>query len=181
MAGDRSEGLPGLTPGKRDMPALQTMVRHRRQPTLANAQRGSFLLEALVSVLIVALGILGLIGLQARAIQNVDDAQYRGEAAYVANELLGQMWLYDRAKLIADFDSSGAGPAYTEFKTWVGQRLPGANIPANAPVVTVTQPGTTTPTSTAVYIRIMWQAPGEPAGTPVHFYEIDAIVGANPP
>ncbi len=105
----------------------------------AAAQRGSFLLEALVSVLIVALGILGLIGLQARAIQNVDDAQYRGEAAYVANALLGQMWLYDRTKLIADFDSSAGGPAYTEFKTWVGQRLPGANIPANAPVVTVTQ------------------------------------------
>ena len=58
----------------------------------AATQRGSFLLEALVSVLIVALGILGLVGLQARAIQNVDDAQYRSEAAFLANDAVGQMW-----------------------------------------------------------------------------------------
>src|SRR6266498_678720 len=89
-------------------------------------QRGSFLLEALISVLIVAFGILGLIGLQARAIQNVNDAQYRGEAAYLANAYLGQMWVADRATLNANFDDASAGPAYTEFKAWVGQRLPGA-------------------------------------------------------
>ena len=161
---------------------MHTMTLPRGPSTRAARQHGSFLLEALVSVLIVALGILGLIGLQARAIQNVDDAQYRGEAAYVANALLGQMWLYDRTKLIADFDSSAGGPVYTEFKTWVGQRLPGANIPANAPVVTITQDATTpTTTSSWVYIRVMWQAPGEPAGSPAHFYETDAIVGSNPP
>ena len=105
-----------------------------KTPRGAGRQRGSFLLEALISVLIVALGILGLIGLQARAFQNIDDAQYRAEAAYMANALLGQMWVYDRTKLIADFDSGGGGVAYTEFKAWVGQRLPGANIPANAQV-----------------------------------------------
>ena len=160
---------------------MHTLTLRSRLAAGAPKQRGSFLLEALVSVLIVALGILGLIGLQARAMQNVDDAQYRGEAAYVANALLGQMWLYDPKKLIADFDSSGGGPAYTEFKTWVGQRLPGASIPANAPVVAITQ-GATTPTATStwVYIRVMWQPPGEPAGTPAHFYETDALVGSNP-
>ena len=104
----------------------------------AARQRGSFLLEALISVLIVAFGVLGLIGLQARAIQNVDDAQYRGEAAYLANALIGQMWVSNQATLVADFDSGGAGIPYTEFKTWVGQRLPGASIALNAPVVTIT-------------------------------------------
>jgi type IV pilus assembly protein PilV len=149
--------------------------RRRRR---ARAQYGSFLLEALISVLIVSLGILGLIALQARAIQGVDDAQYRAEAAFVANALLGQMWVYDRTKLKSDFDSALAGPAYTEFKAWVGQRLPGANIAANAPVVTITQPGPT-PTSTNVLIRVFWQAPGEPAGLPAHRYEIVATVGSN--
>jgi type IV pilus assembly protein PilV len=145
----------------------------------ASAQRGSFLLEALISVLIVALGVLGLIGLQARAIQNVDDAQYRAEASYMANALLGQMWVHDRTMLIADFDSGGGGAKYTEFKAWVGQRLPGANIPANAPVVTVTQPGLT-PQASDVLIRVFWQAPGEPAGSPAHKYEIVATVAGNP-
>lgn len=156
---------------RRSQPAKSTRPELR--------QRGSFLLEALISVLIVALGILGLIGLQARAFQNIDDAQYRAEAAYMANAYLGQMWVYDRTKLIADFSTAGGGPAYTEFKAWVGQRLPGANIPANAPVVTVTQPGLT-PTSSDVVIQIFWQPPGEPAGAPVvHQYIIDATVASN--
>jgi type IV pilus assembly protein PilV len=153
--------VPGMTP--RAKPSAPRRSWHGR----ADGQRGSFLLEALISILIVALGILGLIGLQARAIQSVDDAQYRAEAAFVANALLGQMWVYDRTKLLSDFDSTLTGPGYTEFKAWVGQRLPGANIPANFPVVTITQPGPT-PTSTNVLIRVFWLAPGEPAGTPAH-------------
>jgi type IV pilus assembly protein PilV len=156
---DRSPPLP------RPRPALQSA-----------SQRGSFLLEALIAILIVAFGVLGLIGLEARAIQNVDDAQYRAEAAYMANALLGQMWAYDQTKLVADFDSSGAGAPYAEFKAWVGQRLPGATIVANAPVVTVTSPGATTPTSSDVLIQVYWLPPGE---VNRHKYEIVATIGIN--
>ncbi len=142
----------------------------------ATRQRGSFLLEALISVLIVAFGILGLIGLQARAIQNVDDAQYRGEAAYLANAYLGQMWVADRTTLNADFDSVSGGPAYTEFKAWVGQRLPGASLPLNDPQVTITPSGITA-TSSTVRIQVFWQPPGE---TSRHQYDVVATVGSNP-
>ena len=167
------------------MLALAKMKIERRLPTNAQArrlgQRGGFLLEALIAVLIVAFGVLGLIGLQARAIQNVDDAQYRAEAAFLANSLLGQMWVYDPTLLKVDF-STGGGAPYTEFKNWVGQRLPGASIPANAPQVTIdggANPAPLTATSHNVLIQVFWQAPGEPAGTPKHKYEIDATVGAN--
>ena len=53
-------------------------AKYRRR---AMRQRGSFLLEALISVLIVALGMLGLIGLQARAFQNVYRVQGVGGSA----------------------------------------------------------------------------------------------------
>ena len=154
-------------------------MRNRLSPSTPRAQRGSFLLEALISVLIVALGLLGLIALQARAIQNVDDAQYRAEASYLANALLGQMWVHDPTKLVADFDSGSAGPNYSEFKTWAAQRLPGANLPGNAPVVTVIQPGLT-PQATDVRIQVFWLAPNEPTGSPAHKYEILATVAGNP-
>jgi len=154
-------------------------MRNRRSLSTPRAQRGSFLLEALVSVLIVALGLLGLIALQARAIQNVDDAQYRAEASYLANSLLGQMWIHDPTKLVADFDSGGGGANYAEFKTWAAQRLPGANLPGNAPVVTVIQPGLT-PQATDVRIQVFWLAPNEPAGSPAHKYEVLATVAGNP-
>jgi type IV pilus assembly protein PilV len=141
----------------------------------AARQRGSFLLEALISVLIVAFGVLGLIGLQARAIQNVDDAQYRGEAAYLANALIGQMWASDPATLGANFDNTSGGPAYTEFKAMVDQRLPGAT--ALDPVVTVAAGPTAT--SSSVLIQVFWKPPGELAAAPMHRYEVGAIVGAN--
>ena len=154
-------------------------IRTRRSLSTLRTQRGSFLLEALVSVLVVAFGLLGLIALQARAISNVDDAQYRAEASYLANALLGQMWVHDPKKLVADFDSGSGGPNYAEFKTWAAQRLPGANIPANAPVVTVIQPGLT-PQATDVRIQLFWLAPNEPAGSPAHKYEILGTVAGNP-
>ena len=97
-------------------------------------QRGSFLLEALIAALIVALGILGLVGLQARAIQNVDDAQYRSEAAFLANDLLGRMWTSNQATLQAEFETGGGTP-YDDFKTLVQARLPGASV--TDPTVTV--------------------------------------------
>ena len=150
------------------MMKMRPLRTHRR----AARQRGSFLLEALISVLIVAFGVLGLIGLQARAIQNVDDAQYRGEAAYLANALIGQMWVSNQATLLADFGSGGGGIPYTEFKTWVGQRLPGGSI--KAPVVTIT-PGATVGSSD-VQISIFWQPPGELAA---HHYDVDATIGTN--
>ena len=167
------------------MLALAKMKIERRLPTNAQAtplgQRGGFLLEALIADRIVAFGVLGVIGQQARAIQNVDDAQYRAEAAFLANSLLGQMWVYDPKQLKADF-STGGGAPYVEFKNWVGQRLPGASIAANAPQVTIdaaANPAPLTATSHNVLIQVFWQAPGEPAGTPKHKYEIDATVGAN--
>lgn len=168
MAGHGSERLPDLI-GFSMTTTTPMRIHHG-----AARQRGSFLLEALISVLIVAFGVLGLIGLQARAIQNVDDAQYRGEAAYLASALIGQMWVSNQATLVADFDSGSGGIAYTEFKTWVGQRLPGANIAINAPVVTIT-PGVTA-TSSDVLITVFWLPPGEPAR---HRYDVVATIGTN--
>ena len=113
---------------------------HARKPHAR--QRGSFLLEALIAALIVAFGILGLVGLQARAIQNVDDAQYRSEAAFLANDLLGRMWTANQANLQADFET-GAGVPYTDFKTLVQARLPGATV--TDPTVTVDARASATP------------------------------------
>ena len=143
----------------------------------ARRDQGAFLLEAMISVLIVAFGILGLVGLQARAFQHVDDAQYRAEAAFLASRLIGQMWLVEVTNLVASFDSSGTGPGYTEFQAWVRRRLPGAAIAGNDPVVTVAQPGATGNANSAdVLVRIFWHPPGEPTR---HRLDVTATIGTN--
>ncbi len=138
-------------------------------------QRGSFLLEALVAILIVAFGVLGSIGLLARSIQDVDDAKYRGEAAYLASTLIGEMWLQDRsqAALDAKYGSVGAGAGYTDFVSRVQSRLPNGAVPE----LTVTAGPTTTSSNVVVVIR--WHLPGDLAAAPDHFHRANATIGTN--
>ena len=63
------------------------------------SQRGSMLLEALIAILLFSMGILGLMGLQAIALKNTADAKYRTEAAFLANQIIGQMWADNPANL----------------------------------------------------------------------------------
>ena len=55
-------------------------------------QRGFTLVEVLVSLLVFSIGVLGMVGLQARAIQFSVDAEDRSKAAMVANEVISWMW-----------------------------------------------------------------------------------------
>ena len=66
-------------------------------------QRGSFLLEALIGILVFSFGVLGLVGLQAQSIRHINDAQYRAEAVYLAQSLVAKMWADDPAKLAANY------------------------------------------------------------------------------
>jgi len=63
-------------------------------PSPAHAsQSGVALIEVLVSILLFSLGILGLIGLQARAINLSVDAEDRNRAALIANDIATTMWI----------------------------------------------------------------------------------------
>ena len=55
-------------------------------------QRGTILLEVLVSVLILALGVLGIVGLQAAAIRSTTEAKLRADATFIANRTISDFW-----------------------------------------------------------------------------------------
>lgn len=143
-----------------------TMRRSRARAT----QRGSFLLEALIAILIIALAVLGLVGLLAHSMQNVDDAKFRGEAAYLANAYISAMWVDNKATLNANFDDASGGAQYNAFATLVAQRLPNTD----PPVVAIT-PGAT-PQSSQVAITITWQPPGD---VEKHRHFATATIGTN--
>jgi type IV pilus assembly protein PilV len=151
-------------------------VLRTRRPT----QQGSYLLEALIAILIVAIGVLGVVGLYVRSMQNVDDAKFRGEAALLVNTLIGQMWVSDTsfASLQAKFDSGGGGAEYTEFAAMVAQRMPNSVPPT---VVVAAGP---TLTSTDVLITVQWIHPGDndpllPAPLKYRQYQVNATIGSN--
>lgn len=70
------------------------MKHQRPTPSPARAsQSGVALIEVLVSILLFSLGILGLIGLQTRAITLSLDAEDRNRAALIANNIATTMWI----------------------------------------------------------------------------------------
>jgi type IV pilus assembly protein PilV len=72
----------------------RVMKHHRPSPSSArDSQSGVALIEVLVSVLLFSLGILGLIGLQTRAISLSIDAEDRNRAALIANDIASAMWI----------------------------------------------------------------------------------------
>lgn len=123
-------------------------------------QSGVMLLEVLVALLIFAIGILGLIGMQAVSIKLTADSKYRAEAAMHADQLINQMWADDRTNAIlkANYDSTVGGGKFTEWLSQVqaaGTGLPGATG-ANAPTVTIDA-------DNVVMVSIFWKAPDEAA------------------
>jgi len=121
-------------------------------------QRGATLLEALIGILIFSIGILALVGMQALAIKHMSDAKYRSDAAFLANEIIGQMWV-NRASL-GTYAYVGAGAPPVAIDAWVTSiqnALPGVTAAANLPIITVA--------GTTVTVTVFWKLPG---GADVH-------------
>lgn len=143
------------------------------KPLSLKQQRGSALLEALIAILIFSMGIIALMGLQAASIKNSIDAKYRADAAYLTNQIIGQMWV-DRTNL----DSykhyptagtvcapSGAASTNANVTSWLNQfttstsssYLPGATSAKQQ--ISVTTPFTNTK---QVTVTVCWKGPQEP-------------------
>jgi type IV pilus assembly protein PilV len=132
-------------------------------------EAGFMLFEVLVAILIFAIGVLSLVGLQVASIKESGKAKYRTDATLLANELIGRMWVTDRsfANLSAQFESAGPGAAYTAWLPAVQAALPG--VAANPPVVTVESVpagGAGGTPSSLVTVTLSWKAPTEPAADP---------------
>jgi len=126
-------------------------------PRSENRQHGVALLEALIGILIFSIGILALMGLQAQSIRNTVEARYRNEAAYLANQLIGQMWV-DRTNLPAYDTVSGSNTNMTNWRTQVAGILPGITVGGtNSPTVIVAG---TAATGAQVTVTILWRMPG---------------------
>jgi type IV pilus assembly protein PilV len=70
--------------------------------TRARAEHGVVLIEVLVGLLIFIVGVLGIIGLQAKALQYSVQSEDRSRAALLANDLVGLMWANGTTSLPED-------------------------------------------------------------------------------
>ncbi len=122
------------------------------------------LLETLIALLIFAIGVLGLIGMQAAAMKVSAESKYRAEATMFADQLINQMWSDDRtnATLKTNYEGTNGsgGPKYNAWYASIiatGTGLPGANASPNRPTVVIDA-------NNKMTITLRWMAPGETVG-----------------
>lgn len=69
-------------------------INDAKKMNTKHSQTGLVMLEGLIAILIFSMAILGVVGMQAVAIGKGTESQYRADAAFLANQLLGQMWVH---------------------------------------------------------------------------------------
>jgi type IV pilus assembly protein PilV len=112
---------------------MSTLSTHSLRRSAAAPGRGFVMLEALVGGLIFAIGVLGVVALQASMTQSQTIGKFRGDAVYLADELVGLIWS-DSAANMASYATASCG-SYTRCNDW---KTKVANeLPSGAPTVTV--------------------------------------------
>jgi type IV pilus assembly protein PilV len=140
-------------------------------------QSGVMLLEAMIGILIFSLGILALIGMQVVATKSVTDSRNRAQATKLANDIIGDMWLANRASLATTYAYTGTGTAPSALTSWITQvqnTLPNVTTTTNLPIIAIAAPtgGLASAGGNEVQITIRWQPPG---GT-VHQFQTTAYI-----
>ena len=113
-------------------------------------QGGLALLEALIAVLLFSLGLLGMVGFQAASIKAQDEAKKRADAAFVANQIVGDMWSVPKEQLSTCAGTFAKGTSGCGNAPWgdrIDQTLPGGQA---AVVINGTQ----------VTVTLTWKTPG---------------------
>lgn len=123
-------------------------MKLRLTPDARRAGRGFAMLEALVALLICAMGVLGVVGLQSAMTRAQTAATLRAEAAFLAQQLVGEMWAAGAANL-SGYATTSCNTACQDWRARVAARLP-----AGAATVTVSGTG-------GVAIEIRWTMAGE--------------------
>ncbi|NTV70600.1 MAG: pilus assembly protein PilV [Azonexaceae bacterium] len=112
-------------------------------------QKGFAILEAMVAIMVFALGILGLVGVQAAMTREQTSSKIRADAAYLASQLIGEMWV-DIPNLSQY--ASGNCNGYTKCADWSNKVA--VNLPSGSSTVTVNA------ANGDVTITVSWTMPG---------------------
>jgi type IV pilus assembly protein PilV len=127
------------------------------------------LLEALIALLIFSIGILAIVGMQANAVQDLGEAKYRTDAAFLANQVVAEMW--SNSQQLASYAYGGSGAVPAGLQQWmdtVQRRLPGAD--RFPPIIELGVNNTVT-------VTVRWQqARDASTSAPAHSYRTVAYI-----
>lgn len=135
------------------------------------AQRGAMLLEALIGILIFSVGILALVGLQAVSIKNTADAKYRTDAAFLTNQIIGQMWADNPTNLAGYAHNATTGGTSCTFSgsvssnvnvtAWLGASGTAGTVIDSLPGASAAMTQVIVGAGNVITVTICWQKPGQ--------------------
>ncbi|MDK2122991.1 type IV pilus modification PilV family protein [Parachitinimonas caeni] len=170
------------------MKTSRTLSCHRlpgSSQTSLKQQSGVLLLEGLIAILVFSLGILAMFGLQAAAIKSVGESKYRMDAAFLANQLVGTLWV-NKANVTA-YNCADPCTSSTQapLNAWLAQvqtTMPGVDLASSpakaAPVVAVTSDPSGNGIQVTVTVR--WRTSNTQNSAAItHNYTTTAYVNAN--
>jgi type IV pilus assembly protein PilV len=123
------------------------------------------LIEVLAAILITSFGLVGLVGLQARAIQYSIGAEDSNRAALLANEIAATMQLYQTAN-----PSVSEPILYSAWQTRVGNTAV-TGLPGGTGTVALVPSYTNRAT-----VTITWTAVNSPTGATPHQYVTQVVI-----
>ncbi|KLN54682.1 hypothetical protein VPARA_43240 [Variovorax paradoxus] len=121
-------------------------ARRSRKPS--SRTRGVALIEVLVAMLIFMLGVLGLVGLQGTMTRTQTDSKMRADAANLASEAIGRMWVD-----IANLSSYAGATTCTAASCLEWRNKVASVLPGGGAVITVAANGD-------VAVTVSWAMPG---------------------
>lgn len=98
-------------------------------PSATRRQRGVALLEVMIATIILGIGLLGTVGLQARSYAALADAGQRAEATIAAEKLMGIM--SNDSAALALYALAAGGTPTSALQPWVTEtqkQIPGATL-----------------------------------------------------
>jgi len=174
--------------------------RSMRVIRTASPQQGIVLIDAMIAILIFSVGILGMVALQASAVEMTGSSNNRINAAVLANQVIAQMWASDLSSLPTNFQGGNSqggnnqngnsqggsgGSGGTGYTNWfntmdctsnphVENCLPGAKT--NPPSIVITQQTIASSGNTQyqVTVTVYWKAPSDSS---VHKYVSTTAIG----
>lgn len=139
-------------------------------------ENGFAMVEAMVSILLFALAILGLIAMQVNAVRFGGDAKYRSEASLLADQMVAELWVAAPANIPNYAFTSGMPPTGVDaWVTKVQSTLPGVTATTNLPTIQV---DTNVDSGLTVYratVTVFWQVPGQ---TSAHSHSVSAFISS---
>jgi len=158
-----------------------------RQSSPKSSQAGIALIEAMVAIFIFSIGILAVIGMQAVAVRTASDAKYRADAAFLADQVIGQMWSDQGGSGQGNLANYATGATTVALALGCNPTLPttaNANglawlrtVASTLPGADITRQSIQITNTNQVTVTICWQT--APGATSYHNHVITARINNN--